>query len=762
MSKIEDREREQHLRDWLDNRFLRFRRRPGREARDDEISVNADWCLVFPNSESPLLARTERDFRRFCETCMQIQFDGAPHDKCIRFELTGTDPDAEHFTLTVEPGEIRIEADGELGLLRGAMRVLRTFADEGGPFLARQSRAFSPAFQPRIANTMFCPPSQRLLDSDVQFSPANLALMSLYDVSGVHAYLNVWEHARSASVPELCAEPSVYEQNLAALRAFCRHTASFGIRVYPIMMAPVLAAAHPAFQRHPGLRGALTRFERDMGVNGHCLCASSELTQSFYAETFSNLFQAVPELGGLILIVGGESFFHCYTRPAAPFSGYTNCPQCTELEPSAVIARLMNRIAACVHDAAPAARTFIWPYSAFVWSEDDRAQFAFIDQLSTDISFLSNLATGDCHPATGAALYDYNIVQIGPSTRFAAQTEQLRASNRPHYAKIECATTPSMFQFPYLPLHYRWAQRAAAMREHGVAGLITHWRFYGFTGSLPEEILNAATWEDVDADTLLERHCRREFGTFTPAILAGWRHFSAAWDKIPYSATLAGERHYYMRGPLYLGPAHPFIFDSQNDYGLERGFRRLRGDAAENFREDDEAALEAIPSAPTYAADLLWTQPVGVDRAMAMFREALALWDRGLALLEQALPNPNAAALDELGICRIIGVHFRTCLHLAAFYRQRDCFFRDPLPSVPELNLRIRELRELLDDEIANAESAISLLRRDARLGYIHCYGIAYDALMVKEKIAQCRFVRDEELPELAKGLRFHLFTVFP
>ena len=72
------------------------------------------------------------------------------------------------------------------------------------------------------------------------------------------------------------------------------------------------------------------------------------------------------------------------------------------------------------------------------------------------------------------------------------------------------------------------------------------------------------------------------------------------------------------------------------------------------------------------------------------------------------------------------------------------------------------ELQDILTEEIANSEHALPLINRDPMLGYGYCYGIVYDARMVQEKIDQCRYVRDQEIPELAKLLRFHLDGVYP
>jgi len=53
-------------------------------------------------------------------------------------------------------------------------------------------------------------------------------------------------------------------------------------------------------------------------------------------------------------------------------------------------------------------------------------------------------------------------------------------------------------------------------------------------------------------------------------------------------------------------------------------------------------------------------------------------------------------------------------------------------------------------------------VERDPRIGYGHCYGPVYDAAMIRAKIAQCRQVRDVELPRFSQVVRFHVWLDSP
>ena len=70
-------------------------------------------------------------------------------------------------------------------------------------------------------------------------------------------------------------------------------------------------------------------------------------------EAVESLFSAGPGVAGAILLIGGEGFMHCYSRPYGHFEGYSSCPHCRDKAPSGEIANLVNRMAAAVVSIKP-------------------------------------------------------------------------------------------------------------------------------------------------------------------------------------------------------------------------------------------------------------------------------------------------------------------------------------------------------------------------------------------------------------------------
>lgn len=82
-------------------------------------------------------------------------------------------------------------------------------------------------------------------------------------------------------------------------------------------MRPIFEPDHPAFKAHPGIRGALMYDDRTWYENPgkYVLCTESPLVRQYISETVKGIFQAVPGLAGVGVIIGGEEFHHCFMRP---------------------------------------------------------------------------------------------------------------------------------------------------------------------------------------------------------------------------------------------------------------------------------------------------------------------------------------------------------------------------------------------------------------------------------------------------------------
>lgn len=745
----------QVMKRWSAGEHFRYERRPDATPARDELDLSPGVSLVLPCPASPLLEQMARDFSSFLGTCMAVRVVRRVRGQGnVVFTLDsrcgggGVAP-AEAFVVEASARRLVISAPSERGLLHACHYLERRMAVRGGPFIPKGRTERTRLLDPYISFPLF-------------HDGPNFSLMSHFGVNGILFTIRLWDYCRNAALPELNTPD--YEQKIRALRRRCREAAVYGIDVYlDINHWGGFPADAPVFREHPTVRGA--EFYYSINGSAFALCSSAPTVLRCYSEAFENLFRDAPELGGVSLIVGGEGLMHCFTRPKPSLRGRTNCPHCIGRNPSRDVARLVNGIARAVHRAKPGARVFAWPYSASRWSgPEDRAQTELIRHLDRRVLFLSNFDT-PCRVRLGRAsvsLIDYNIRTLGPSEQYAEQSRALARRGMAHYAKTESAISVFFTMLPYLPVHYRWFERYRRIRAQGAPGILAKWHFYGLTGSLPEELLCETVWEQAPrVDRILANAARRDFGRVDVArLLRGWQRLSRAWDRIPLSHVLFGERNGYFKGPFWLGPAHPLIFDAQRDYGLSRKFvTRDPGRPFPHTPPASEAISRAsVPNTPhKYVSDQFFVFPFTPEAVESALGTAIRDWDAGVRLIEHAVgPKPYPRAVMELDVCRALGAILRTARHVVRFYRIRDALFIGR-GSRAVLHRRVRELSRILDAELANAEAMLPILERDPRIGYGTHYGRPFDAAMVREKISQCRYVRDIELPERTRRLLEYL-----
>ena len=734
---------------------FRYRRCASENPSPGEFIVPNQAGLAVDAPRTPLIDQAVADLTTFCDTCLQVNLRPATAKADIRLRLTGgagpgavLDPASEAFMLSITSEGVLIEAVHERGLLHGTHYLERLMADRGGPFLSCGQSKHAPVFIPRMTIAI----------GGIPLSDEYLSLMSHLGANGMQLKVELTQCSHSRIIPEL-SDPNA-EKNLAALNKQVAHLLKHGIDAYFYVCVRPLPADHPAFTANPSRRGAPYRVFDDMAPQ-NVLCSANEEVLSYYDEAVADFFRAVPQAAGAVMLVGGEGFMHCYSRPFGPFEGYSSCPRCRDHEPAIPVAQLVNRFAAAVKRTGTHKAVFAWPYSAFTWSgNEDRAQLRWMEQLSDDVRVLSNFATNspDTRNGAGVYLYDYNIKSVGPSDVFRAQAAKAAGQGRRIYCKTESNVTPDTYFLPYIPVHFRWHGRFRAMAQIGVAGYMGNWGFYGMNGSLPEEMQYHANWSpDVKVEDLLYRAAQRDFGAAPDAarqIVAAWRKLSDAWDDFPYSAMTNGEREFYARGPMHYGPAHPLIFNTQNRYKLPAKFFGISGDLKDLATPEEVAAL-LKDAKPRYVSELLLTLPYGVNRYLELTSRCRQLWSEGLASLKQAMGDqPPERARMELDICELMDIHLTTLEHVVRFLAARDRLGQTPV-TISAFREILDELAVILRSEIANAERSLPILARDCRLH-------AYDADMVKEKLRQCRYVLEQELPLFNVSVRFHVWNDFP
>lgn len=702
-----------------------------------EVEITSEWTLLLPPGATPLIESAAADFADFLQTGWSLSLSrrqaspaelDAPASPSLVVATRHQLPQAarsltrsQSFLLEVSEGRIVLCGYDERGVQRGLYYLEDLFSLRGAPGLARGRQERFPLYSPRITTAPFYS-TQELDLSIAPFTDPLLSRISHYGFDGIWVWGDLVDVGRSPVFPELDQGVRRRQRKLGEITA---RAAGHGIDVYLMLIYRPLPA--PFFERHPEVRGSPFRAHG----GDYVLCTSTELVQQFIREATRDLLEQVPDLKGILFIVGGEGFIHCYTRRI-------DCPRCSRRSPQEVVAELAGILAEGARSARPDTPVVLWPYSAsHWWSKGDIPQARLIERLPQGVTFLTEFAKEGLitFDAVTVPAYDYPISYLGPSQRFTQQARLTAEKGLPLWVKTEHAIALEMVQTPFIPVFFRWGERFHRIRQFPqVSGVLANWMHYGFMPTLAPELFKWHSWSPPpDTGELLRRMARRDFGPGTEeAALRAWRQWSDAISHYPFSGPMA-------MGPIQKGPAHPLFLDP--------GYR-----PAHHYGRQ-------------FKNDLSWTAPWGADLALAQLDKLEQAWERGVKswqeVVERASPSLRGNARRHEGVGRALLACIRSARNVGRFYQLRDRLWKETDPH-QALSL-LDQLETLAEQERANAREILPFIARDSRLGYANSGGSSqtgvprggiYSPRSIEKKIEQVNRLLQEELPEYRKRLR--------
>ena len=679
--------------------FSRFSRDPSSQAAQGELEIDDGWDILHSASAGETTQLMAQHLGEFLSRAMSV--DVAIHptgnlkrkgtQRIVLQDWDGGVPDlAGSFTLGVGRDEVRVEGRDPEGLRDGVVKLVDAMGLRQAPILARGHQVY----RPRLGVRLSAVPSQGSY-RDVVFMGYNAVFAGGGDLFAL---------SRSAAIPALMErqQPSLPQPPEEARR--------YGLKTYAFVNTrQKFANDHPVFAETPDLRGA-----RTWSADGEfTLCTEHPQVRQYLRESVGGIFDGDPDLDGLVLIIGGEGFYHCFMRPYGVEKGHTNCRRCEPVGAEQVVANLLNLLAEAVQEVNPRAEVIAWPYSAeHVWSRD-RAQERLIERLDRGTGIFTEIEKDEyVEKPEGVRkhLWDYSIDLIGPGERAAAQIRACRDQGLSIYLKSEPELGFEAARLPHIPCMDRWAARAEALASCGADGAWVFPAFRPLYGTSAAEVNKHFWWDPVpEPGEVLETLARRIAGSEEAGdhLRRAWSHVSAA---IEWSPVLPP----YYTGPTYLGPAHPMCADL--GASLPAVF-----DGLYLFRAEARDA-DGLIRHPTYD-----TEPFGDRDVFESF------YRRMERCLQDAAEEVEAAAVRVPGRCQLafdaeaLAVRWfhHTIRTTANFYE--SCRLRDALgpesrgtgrSSDPAAD-RARWV-EVLEDEYQNALSAVPVAEADVRLDFYY------------------------------------------
>jgi len=680
---------------------------PAARPREGDFALAGAWGVVAESGLGDVGRMAADDLRDFLRRMTGIA-SGAAGGQTHAIRLVAADDlPPRACRILSEPDEVRIEASDAAGLWAGVAWLEWEMRTRRGPFLPRGTRVRTAAWRTQISQG---PWGGNYSVPD--FSPEFLGddafrLYAHYGVNSMMIYGDMLCYVESEILPELnCPD---YARNVGMLKDAARRAAAYGVRFTYVVVGPKLRAEHPIFERHPGARGSGMK-SLHAGHTIHCLCSSDEECLAFYGETFEKLFREVPELAGLTLIIGGESFYHCrmWGNPRV------RCERCYARDTEDVVAGLVRATAEGVHRAKPEAFVVAWPYNIESWEWPDSVEL--VRRLPLESGLFHQIDRRQWYAKDGyrKLVWDYSIDYIGPCDDVRRRAAEAKRRRLPLFLKTETGIGLEVFQFPYVPAMQRLADKWQVVRDLAPDGVQQSWLFYGMFGSRAEEVaLWAAYGRDIPRDDFLRAMAARDFGPdAADQVLRGWRHMSDAVGHIP-CITLTG---YYV-GPSFLGPCHPLVPEKGATipdvfhgvlYFLQEGeetFSRARTKIRTSL------VMDALPDTARSVA-IEWDGPGdGWDIVEREYRraadDAATAWHalvraRGAVRTEQDARNLD----EETSLVELVHRTFATCANTVAFLAARRRHEETDSP------LALGRMKEIAAAELANAAAALPVYER--------------------------------------------------
>ncbi len=683
------------------------------EAGPGQLKLSGKWRVQTARKDraEELVAEDARDFLKH----LGVELSDSGESQ-ILVEI-GSCPVG--FRTVVERNRVEVHAADAGSMWAGWVSLEHEMRRNGGAVLANGERSHKPAWQVQIA-----PPSwganYAVPDFAEEFlSDQTLRSLAHQGVDGLLIYGDFLVYTQNTRFKEL-DHPDA-QKHLDILKDATERAAPYGIKLYYCVVGPKLAADHAVFQRVPGARGAkLAWGKREL----HCLCSSDDDALGFHAEAMTNLFTHAPQLGGLILIIGGESYYHCFMRAADAPIGETNCPRCKGKVAEDVIANLLKVTADAAQKINPKARVMAWPYSAqFFWAKEV-TEGAMIDRLPANVGFLSEIDKDEIIQKEGykRRIWDYTVEAQGASKRIQAQAKRCRDKKRSVYVKTETCHGIELLHLPYVPGITRSARMWAAMRSLAPEGVLQRWGFIGMFDSVAERMAFKARWDsEFDPDRASQEVAREVVGERGPKVVEAWRKFDESLGHIPVLTTGA----YYI-GPAFLGPAHPLpVWDGATPDAFKANLFYIAEEQSTFSKErvvaKDDLTLKTVAQ--------LGAEP-GVAIVEKEFTRAAELAGEGHAILQKLDPQQQVEPWrSELIEQREMGEYlyrtFRAASNTVKFLRER------------EGAKSAARLREIAQDELLNAKAAAEMYQSTPWLSHaLRLDVLCPDSLkMTQEKI---------------------------
>lgn len=701
-------ERNYEFRNRLDEVHKPNRRDPQLLPDADECGIAEGWQIVIGEQATPLVVHVAKDLQDYLLTSMNVSVllrkvadiaDVAERGvRVIVLAAKSELPDAGAVLEETRSYRIRAEAErvvvcgfDERGVGQGSYYLEDLMNLREAPFVRRQDTVRKPLFSPRMIHSGWG--------------------LDVYP----DAHLNAMAHAGIDAILVFVKDIDQTPFGYLDFNHVIDRAALHGLDVY---MYSYLAS-----KKHPDDPDA----------------------EAYYESTYGRILSKYPRFKGIIFV--GES---CEfpskdpnttgmlrlewpkdkprTKPSPGWWPCTDYPQWLD----------MIKKVTLKHN--PALDIVFWTYNWGYAPEAERLRL--IASLPTDISLMATFEMFELYDKGGVIhkCVDYTASFEGPGKYFASEAKAAHERGIRLYTMANTGgLTWDIGVIPYEPIPYQWARRHAgllqARGDWGLAGLMESHHF-GWWPSFVSDLAKWAYWSPSPTpEKTFAAVARRDFSAEAePHVLAAWRHWSE------------GIRHYIptnydQYGPFRIGPSYPLLLQEVSH--VPQAWYAHFG----SNNRIVTPVYKPINDHPDY---------LRLNIEIAELQSMADLWQQGNDELERAIALTPARKLEEahrlLGLNRFIWRTVLTVIHTKQWWKLKHQLLQET--DVERAEALAREMTQIGEREIANAEAAVPLTAADSRLGWEPSMEYMTDPEHLHWKIDQVRGVLDRELPAYIRSLR--------
>ena len=606
--------------------------------------------------------------------------------------------DREEYHVVVTPAEASISAADPEGFRRAVYFMEDRIRETGGPDITKGTWRRKPFVRNRISRCFFGPtnrPPFRIdeLMNDIDYYPEEyLNKLAHEGINGLWLTM-YFRDLPSSFFPERGGD---FEKRMSKLRRTVEKCARYGIRIFIFLSEPKKFGRTAPFQpleeaeNHPDLLGAAYNHHN---LHLRMFCTSTDSGLKYLEESISQIFSAVPELGGAINIMLGEDNGSCAafeTVEAEPIPPVDRCPRCGRRDHAEIFHEQAEVFSRAMHRYNPDAEYIGWFYAP---RQHDGSAFMkrlahIAENWPEDASIMFNFESGGTSMQLGKKrlVLDYSLAYVGPSDLFrqVADTAPRTA------AKLQVGCSHEDASVPFIPVPENLYEKYRFLHEHHVTSVMQCWYFGNYPG-----LMNKAAGElsfepfPETAEIFLVDLARPDWQSDAAKAAEAWRLFSQAYRLFPSNVNFEwyGPLHQSIVWPLHLFPVDQPISPSW----ILKTYPEVSGDR--------------IGECFGYFHTL--------EDGLKLCMEMAGLWQQGVGILESLRDSHrnNPDRMLDITLAEAICLQMKSTCNVLRFYALReDMFFNK--------HDHLAEMRTVVEDEIVNTKKMEELCRKDCRLGY--------------------------------------------